>query len=240
MMEFVIALPLLLLLICACVQFAHIWLARLLTNYAAYSAARAALVTVCDEQEPSRNNDSWPSRGAPPELSFAGLQEPFTHGNSIGAGFQGQARSEAGWAACQAAKRVCAWSVLGAAGVPTEDLRVPGWGRIPASDAVERKVRAVVQTRQWNVTATVEQDFALVMPVVGPVIAWGMNPWDEEKPWAEQTRDPTDDAHRQLDRVPYPHLRIRSSVTLPKPYRTIIAAGNWRGSPPGGGPQTGW
>ena len=237
MMEFVVAAPILLLLITACVQFAHLWLARLMTNYAAYSAARAALVTVCDQQGPSKNNDSWPTRD---EMPYQGYQDAFTHLGSVAADRDGFAKSEADWAASEAAKIVCGWTVLGAAGQTMKDLRIPGWGNLPGTDAAERKVRAVVKFSQWNVTATVEQDFALVLPIVGPVIAWGMNPWDDEHPWAEQNKDGTDDAHRSLDRIGYPHVRIVSTVTMPKPYRTIIATGNWKGTPPGGGPHTGW
>jgi hypothetical protein len=237
MMEFVIALPLLLMLICGSIQFAHLWLARLMTNYAAYCAARAALVTVCDEQSPSQSNESWPTRQ---ELSYEGLQDPFTHLNSIGSGNQGYAKSEAQWAACKAAREVCAWTVLGAAGFEDKSLSIPNWGSIPGTDAIERKTRASVTVSQWNVTATVEHDFALVIPIVGYVLAWAVNPWDEDHPWAEQSKDTTDDAHRALDLVPYPHVRITSIVTLPKPYRTVIASGNWMGSPPASSAGTGW
>ena len=45
MMEFVMAFPVALTLILACVQFAHIWLARQVVHYSAYCAARSALVS---------------------------------------------------------------------------------------------------------------------------------------------------------------------------------------------------
>ena len=231
------ALPVLLLLIFTCVQLAQLWIARLVTNYAAFCAARAALVTVVDESGPSSDNDSWPTRD---ELPYEGLKDQFTHLGSIGLGYDGRAKSEAGWAAAKAAEGVCAWTVLGAAGLDMKDHKIPGWGRIPGTDAAERKVRTTVSFQNWNVEAVVENDFALVMPIIGPVIAWGMNPWDEEKPWSEQGKDPTDDSHRLLDKVQYPHIRLVSKVSMSKPYRTDIAAGNWKGSPPGGGAMTGW
>jgi len=237
MLEFTMALPVLLLLIFSCVQFAQLWIARLVTNYAAYCAARAALVTVCDESGPSSDNDSWPTRD---ELPYEGLKDQFTHLGSIGLGYDGHARSEAGWAAAKAAEQVCAWTILGAANIQMKDMKIPGWGRIPGTDATERKIRTTISFQKWNVEATVENDFALVMPIIGPVIAWGMNPWDEEKPWDEQGADPTDNSHRLLDKVQYPHIRIISKVSMSKPYRTEIAAGNWKGSPAGGGAMTGW
>ena len=237
MLEFTMALPILLLLICGSVQFAQLWMARLVTEYAAYCAARGALVTVCDEKGPSTDNESWPTMD---EMPYEGLNDAYTKNGSIGLGYHGFAKSESGWAGCKAAEQVCAWSVLGAAGSAMKDLQIPNWGKIPGSDAADRKVRAVVKFNNWNVEATVEQDFALVMPIVGPAIAWGMNPWDEDKPWEEQSKDPTDDAHRKLDKTPYPHVRIKAMVSLPKPYLTVIAAGNWIGVPPGGGAMTGW
>jgi hypothetical protein len=230
LLEFTMAFPIVLMLILACVQFAHIWLAKLMTHYAAYCAARAALVTVCDESGPTSSNDSWPTRE---ELPHEGFKDSFTRLGSIGLGRDGLAESEAEWAACQAAQEVCAWSVLGAAGVSLKDRKIPNWGRIPASDAVERKVRASIRVQNWNVEATVEQDFALVTPLVGPMIAWGMNPWDPEHPWGERKKDATDDAHRFRDKVGFPHIRIKATVVMPKPYRTDIATGNWKGTPAG-------
>lgn len=49
MLEFVMAFPLILLLMLGCMQITHIWIARQVTVYAAYCAARAALVVPQDE-----------------------------------------------------------------------------------------------------------------------------------------------------------------------------------------------
>lgn len=49
MLEFVIAFPVILVLIFACIQFAHIWIAKMVTHYAAFCAARSALVCKSDE-----------------------------------------------------------------------------------------------------------------------------------------------------------------------------------------------
>ena len=43
MLEFVLAFPLILTLMLACMQFAHMWMAKQVVHYAAYCAARAAL-----------------------------------------------------------------------------------------------------------------------------------------------------------------------------------------------------
>ena len=53
MLEFSLALPLLLLLFFAVIQFTQLWLARVMVHYAAYNAARAMLVSHDSEYQAS-------------------------------------------------------------------------------------------------------------------------------------------------------------------------------------------
>ena len=53
MLEFVLAFPLILTLMLACMQFSHIWMAKQVVHYAAFCAARATLV--CERQEYDRS-----------------------------------------------------------------------------------------------------------------------------------------------------------------------------------------
>ena len=236
MLEFVVAFPIILVLILGCVQFAHLWVARVVVHYAAYCAARAALVTVCDESGPSKSNDSWPTRQ---ELYYDGFQQNYCKNDSIGLGRDGLANSEAEWAANKAASEICAWVVMGSEGTGN-NMQVPNWGGIPASDAAERKTRTSIGVQGWNVIATVEHDFALIIPIVGMMIAWGMNPWDESNPWRIQTMDVTLDVHKGIDVIGYPHIRLTETVTMPKPYKTDIAAGDWDGYPSTAHSGSGW
>ena len=80
MMEFVIALPVLLALVTGCIQFAHLVAARLVVHYAAYCAARAGLVTLCEDAPPDATYESGP-RGQ--ELPLPGFQSAFTGSGSI-------------------------------------------------------------------------------------------------------------------------------------------------------------
>lgn len=224
MLEFVLAFPVVLVLILACIQIAHIWMARLVVHYAAYCAARAALVTVCDAGSHAADNDSWPLST---ELPYRGLQPQFCQNGSIGQGRNGYARTEAEWAACRAAAQVCAWIVLGNAATEAQEM-IPGWGEISGSGAAARKTRAIISNDNWNVQATVEHDFALIVPLVGPIMAWGLDPWDADNQWAMlNSRDITMNVHNGIDSVAYPHVRLTETVWLSKPYHTVIAAGNW-------------
>ena len=181
MLEFVLAFPIVLTLFLACLQFAHIWMAKQVVHYAAFCAARAALVSTEGE---------WPLVGK------------------------------------RAAEQVCAWVVQGkTAGEP--DKQIPGWGVIPGSGGVARKTRltSLNKVGRWNIEATVEHDFALITPWVGPIIAWGMNPWASGQQFREQT--PVDETGNigDADMVRYPHIRFTERVVLPKPYVTVSPMG---------------
>ncbi len=172
MLEFVLCFPLILTLILGAAQFGHIWMARQVVSYAAYAAARAALVAEEGEYE------------------------------------------EAGR---QAAEQVCAWISVGQAAGEAE-RPIPGWGEIPGSGAADRKTQVTVeQLDDWNIKATVSFDLALVMPIAGAVIGWGVNPLQ----WEERRADATGDRHRHRDSVQYPHIRFEETVVLAKPYRTM-------------------
>ncbi len=132
-------------------------------------------------------------------------------------------RSEYRAAAQQAAEQVCAWIVKGHRAGEADKV-VPGWGPIPGSGAVGRKTRATVTERPWNVEAVVEHDFALIFPIVGPIIGWAVNPWRTGGEWLEQRADPTGNVGAG-DLINHPHIRFRERAILPKPYVTIVPSG---------------
>ncbi len=180
LLEFILAMPLLLLLMLGCMQIAHIWVARLVTYYAATAAARALLTA---------------------------------H------------ESEYQWAAAKAAMGVLSWVVIGEA-KEDETLRssVPGWGTIPGTGSVRHKTRVTITPLNsgvpWNFRVDVEFDFALVMPIAGPIIAWGVNPWEYGKEWQEQHADVTSNRYRNVDIVGYPHIILHETAIISKPYQT--------------------
>jgi hypothetical protein len=59
----------------------------------------------------------------------------------------------------------------------------------------------------------------LITPIVGPIIAWAMNPWDQQNPWSI-SQDPSN-----TSAVGLPTITLNESVVLPKPYKTVVAAG---------------
>lgn len=122
----------------------------------------------------------------------------------------------------QAAIQVCKWISIGKEAIQS-DLTIPGSGgasqTIPGSGGVVDKTIVTPLSEDWNVGATVTFDFSLITPIVGPMLAWSMNPWDPDTPWAVN-RDASG-VRYENDILEYPHIRITETVWLPKPYITI-------------------
>ena len=185
MLEFVMAFPLILTLMMACMQFAHIWMAKQVVHYAAFCAARSTLVCT---------------------------------------------KGERNAAAKQAAEQVCAWVVRGMT-AGESDKQVPGWGEMPGSGGVTRKTQVeITDVGNWNVQAKVTFDFALIMPIAGPMIGWLTNPWDSGNEYTEQRADDTGNIG-DADLIRYPHVQFMETVVMSKPYVTLpdsgIPSGGW-------------
>jgi hypothetical protein len=122
-----------------------------------------------------------------------------------------------------AAEQVCSWICIGQA-EGESPTAIAGWGNIKGSGAVGRKTKVTIRMiDDWNVEATVVFDFALITPIAGPIMGWGVNPWaDDGTRWGEQHADLSGNQHRTQDTVPYPHLRFTESVRMSKPAKTTV------------------
>jgi len=225
--------PIVLTLILAVIQIAHLWIAKQVVHYAAFSAARVAMVTSCVQEDPSTMLESLPNRQQ--QLKYTGFNFDYTRGNSIASGRNGFARSEAEYFGNEAAARICSALTLSSS-IAESERRTNSTmaGTDAAFEAARRKTRAIVEfnTNTWNIAATVEHDFALVVPIVGQMLGWGLTLWgDENTPAYTLTEDETGDFHTNTDAIAYPHIRLTGTVLMSKPYRTIIAAGDWQGAP---------
>lgn len=147
-MECVLVLPLLTLLIFSIVQFALIWYAQIMTHYAAYNAARAALVYNPAEYS---NGGSFKVSGGP--CWQAACQT------------LAWVSSSPNWDS----------ATLGEDGAYR--LSVPGWFSIPHSDHIAQQVRIVSGKSEEGIAGlpavkvTVAFDFPLLVPVIGTMLA---------------------------------------------------------------------
>ena len=130
-----------------------------------------------------------------------------------------------GGAAWQAAARVCSWIALSQP-EGSEEIEVPGWGKVPGSGDMESKVRLKLGTAgdKWNPKVTVIFDFPLVMPIAGAIIARGMNPWAKGSEWQIRHADATGDAHSG-EAMNHPYIRFTESAALVKPYILLPFSG---------------
>ncbi len=142
------------------------------------------------------------------------------------------AESEALQAAEQAARMVCSFALIGSSAgeAQSSELVLPGLGRVAGSGSRARKVRVRMLNDSdfppagvppWNIGVKVEMDYALATPIVGPMLAWGMNPWDKTEPWKIKQKDETNDRNIGEDSIPYPHVILSEKVLLPKPFVSI-------------------
>jgi Flp pilus assembly protein TadG len=83
----------------------------------------------------------------------------------------------------------------------------------------DRSSTTVGDSPTWNVTATNTYTLSLIAPIAGQIIAWGMNPWDTNAPWSTPAK-----SNSNTDSLGYPTIQLTESVTLPKPYVTMVDA----------------
>lgn len=160
LMEFLMVCPILLMLVSMLLQFSQIWIAREVTSYAAYCAARAALVS-SDEDAPRKAAErvcAW--------ISLANL-ERYT---------LGEGREELERLHDRIDVDTSASIVADDGDRQDGELEVPGWGWIPGSSSVKVRVKTVDVTWESNyVQAKVEFTFPMLFPMAGRIISWGAN-----------------------------------------------------------------
>ena len=63
-----------------------------------------------------------------------------------------------------------------------------------------------------------DTSFSLITPIIGQIIAWNMNPWDDNSRWSTSISG-------NQDELGFPTIQLTEVVTLPKPYKTMVDPG---------------
>lgn len=219
LMECVLVLPLLTVLIFAVVQFSLIWYAQIMTHYAAYNAARAALVYhpgEYGETDAQGKTEFFRTKGPCWEAACRTLvwvsSSPAWDSGRLGT--EGSAFGVSGW-----------W--------PTAEGR---YAPIPNSSHIENQVRIVGREgdkiwseETWDppvVKICVEFDFPLHVPVIGRMLAYFHESTSAPAKWTPTGWQPdavgivaADGARHKTMQLDY--LPLRSVVLLPKPWKTV-------------------
>jgi len=219
LMECVLVLPLLTALIFAVVQFSLIWYAQIMTHYAAYNAARAALVYHPGEYRGTNSQgqvEFFRTKGPCWEAACRTLawvsSSPAWDATSLGTA--GSALGVSGW-----------WATEGGKYAP-----------IPNSSHIENQVRIIgreddnaLSDETWDppvVKVCVEFDFPLHVPVIGRMLAYFHASTQASANWEPTGWRPEADKMSVADAARHKtmqtdYLPLRSVVLLPKPWKTV-------------------
>ena len=122
--------------------------------------------------------------------------------------------------ALDAAKQVCAWMAFDDDGANRGN--VPGWGNIPHSAGLDKRVRVTVKNgadvgAPWLKGVEVEFDFNLLIPVAGTMLGYlsrnavGQSDYKPVVGWSGESH------HGSYNG---PFITLKETVWLPKPYST--------------------
>jgi len=204
LMECVLVLPILTLLVFAIVQFSLIWYAQIMTHYAAYNAARAALVYHPGEYRVTDAKDN--------------VTQKFKQTSGV---------------CWEAACRTLAW-VGNAPDGGESSFTVPGWwqgGAIPNSSHIRRQVRIIaaecsegLDKNAPAVKVAVEFDFPLHVPVIGRMLAY-FDKIDRPSRWDVAGWNPDPAGIAELDSSLHESMktdfvRLKAVAMMPKLWHT--------------------
>lgn len=149
LMECVLVLPLLLLLILGIAQFSHIWVAKLMTGYAAYSATRAAIVyNPADYRMPGA--DFFADKGPLHQAACIALAKLGYDSENV------------------PAVDIPGWGPVGGSGNIYHQVRISGRDLAESADLADLPEDKQIQIPAIEVT--VSFDFPLLVPYVGRII----------------------------------------------------------------------
>ena len=194
LMESVLALPILTLLIFAIAQFALIFYAQMVTHYAAYNAARAALVY--HPAEYSSNGRFFASKGPCWEAAVSSLSWVSS---SVDGGGGSLRAAIPGW------------------GVIPNSSHVENQVRIDAGKSAEGG------DSEPCIKILLTFDFPLHVPVIGKMISYMLNTTGDEDMWTPTGWSPDADRYAAAEAAAHPtmqgdFIRLHAYCALPKPW----------------------
>ena len=230
LMEFVLVMPILFMLIMLILQFAQIMVVRQFVAYAAFCSARSMLCSNPSEWtlKNSKNNCAFQAArralawvnifGTPETADLRGWEEGQI---SVGTGDFSDVQGEN-----------LAFTTVVYGSMATHDVLVPGWGQIPESNSIDRRLDVDCGPKIPNgkyAYSTVNYHFPLLIPVAGQMIGFFMQHSASESKYMKNKGLPPgwldslpDD--EMLDGMPY--ITLTETCVLPLPYSTANLPGN--------------
>lgn len=224
LLEFVLTMPILMMLIMLVLQFAMIATARPMVSYAAFCAARS---TLCANPVDSLNPD-WrencafhAARRALAWVTILGTEESREYRSSETANIEVGSSNFADIGDTSTESFVTVMK----GDESTHDVVVPGWGQIPESNSVDKRLS--VETNLFPgryAAATVVYQYPLLIPIAGQMIGWlTRHSWKDSAyvksgvlppGWLDEVED-----GGLIDGAPF--ITLTETCVLPLPYSPV-------------------
>ena len=222
LMEFVLTMPILFMLIMLILQFAQIMVVRQFVAYAAFCSTRSMLCSNPTEWalKNSKNNCAFQAArrvlawvnifGTPETAHLRGWEEGYL---SVGSGDFSDVPGEN-----------LSYTTIAYGSKATHDVLVPGWGQIPESNSIDRRLEVSPGVNPGKCAwSTVTYKFPLLIPVAGQMIGFFMHHSAAESQYMKSKDLPPG----WLDNLPenemvdgMPYITLTETCVLPLPYST--------------------
>lgn len=186
LMEFLLVFPIIFLLVLSLLQFAQIWIARQITAYAAYCAARA---TLCSNSNPD-DDKTWAENAVKTACSWMCLAGLSTDDAEE---LEEMAHDSLNWNKYHDLTDEVADDdkIYRDVSAPrTGEQNIPGWGSVPGSSSRRSRVTVTPLTDvgEFATGVRVEFKFPLIFPLAGRIISWAANhPGSEPSTYDHET-----------------------------------------------------
>ena len=223
LLEFVLTMPILFMLIMFILQFAQIMVVRQFVAYAAFCSTRSMLCS---------NPSEWDNDDKKYNCSFQAARRVLAWVNIFGTPETAYLRgSDEGYASVGAGsfsdvgdKTTESFMTTLYGSRATHDVLIPGWGQIPESNSVDRRLEIPREKRFVKqgkfATSTVKYKFPLLIPVAGQMISFFQkHSADESRYVKSKALMPGWTGEQELfDGVPF--IELTETCVLPLPYST--------------------
>ena len=224
LMEFVLTMPILFMLIMLIVQFAQIMVVRQFVAYAAFCSTRSMLCS---------NPSEWNNGDKKYNCAHQAARRALAWVNIFGTpetahlrGWEEETRSLGRFS--DLGETTISYATVIYGSKDTHDVLVPGWGQVPESNSIDRRLEVECGPEEPNgkcAYSTVRYKFPLLIPVAGQMISFlAKHSADESMYMQSKSLMPGWTGEQELfDGVPY--IELTETCVLPLPYSTARLPG---------------
>ena len=216
LMEFVLTMPILVILIMLVLQFAQLWLVREVVSYAAFCAARSTLCVVPAEQS-----------DAAKKAAMQVLAWVNTFGSDGGTGSEGTYNA----GAFSDIKDGYEFNYYEGSSDDSGNLKIPGWGGVPESSGLSDRVSVEldIKSQSRNIggkkpvasAVTVKYKFPMLVPIAGQMISYLAKHSASESKYVKSKDIMPGWTGEEETFGGVPYIELVETGVVPMPYSTV-------------------